>query len=870
MHTLPRKFAVTLLISALLSLALQAQIKISGTYDHLPLAEVLKKLNQTYGIKFAYDDQVVQNIYVTINLKSVPLPRALEKILSETDLEAVYLNDVWIIKKKAAKPQAGGRKPLAVVHNKTSGETVPYARITIDNQPLRTDVRGIVVLPPIKQDSVTIQISSPGFRSVTMRMAPSDLQIQSFELEPNPQLPNDTASTGPIFEIGERTGEIIVNAQNVKWLPQLNTPDALAPLSLLPGIDATFENIDRLIVRHQASDKNLVILDGFNIYHTDHLFGAVSSFNVNAIKDIRIRRSTFDASEGGHSSSVVELTGKTGNEKRFSATAGIDQLAAHLAIEGPIGKNFSYLLSARRSLTDRYQSPLYFQLLKNILSEDISFRQKLTIFATDTAPSTLKFYDLNAKISFHPGPLDLVTLSGYTSDDQLRFKLMGTNRNIGENAGWGNKGTGWQWSRQWNSVLSHKLNLGYSSYQLQYFHHDTTLRRRLRQRDTILKNYDTDNRLRDINANLAMTIRAAEHHTFETGISRNTVDIKTSESYLQTNNQLKILDTSRSYQFKPITQAAWLQYTLNYGIIKALSFALRAERYNLTRQTYLNPRFEGYFTIFPQLVVKTSAGTYRQYVYKVSQLGSSYRNIWMAANGNDFPIAKSDKVMIGFTWRPDDNTFIDIEAYQQYTTGIVIVQKNIRRTNNQLKVSNKIYQLNNRSWGIDCMARKKWPHTEAWAAYSLSRSLNQSDILNTGKAYRALDDHLHEIKLGTIYWWRKWSIAGTWIYASPRPWDEVTFTSNLQLAPDYEKNASTLPAYHRLDASIAYSIKISQSQLDCGLKLFNLYNRQNILARVFTLTDTPLLDYLQGKPFYTYQEFEGMNFAFNFYLNWTF
>ncbi|MGC8803556.1 MAG: secretin and TonB N-terminal domain-containing protein, partial [Bacteroidales bacterium] len=851
MQLLRRKFAVTLLISALLSIPLQAQIKISGTFDHIPLVEVLKKLNQAYGIKFAFDDQVVQNIYVSVNLKSVPLPQALEKILSGTELEAVYVNDVWIIKKKVAKPQPMGRNPLAVVHNKTSGESVPYARITIDNQPLRTDVRGIVVLPPIKHDTVTIQISSPGFRPVTMRIAPSDLQIQNFELEPSPQLPTDTTSTGAIFEIGERTGEIVVNAQNVKWLPQLNTLDALAPLSLIPGIDATFENIDKLIVRHQASDKNLVTLDGFNIYHTDHLFGAVSSFNVNAIKDIRIRRGTFDASEGGHSSTVVELTGKTGNEKRFSATAGIDQLAAHLAIEGPLGKNFSYLFTARRSLTDWYQSPLYFQLLKNILSEDISFRQKLTIFATDTAPSSLKFYDLNAKISFHPTPLDLVTLSGYTSDDQLRFKLVGTNQYVAENAGWGNKGTGWQWSRQWNSVLSHKLNLGYSSYQLQYFHHDTTLRRKIRQRDTILKNYDIDNQLRDLNANFAFTIRAAEHHTFETGISRNTVEIKTSESYLQTNNQLHILDTSRTYRFNPTTRGAWLQYTFNYSRIKALSIALRAERYNLTRKTYLNPRFEGYFTIYPQLVLKTSAGTYRQYVYKISQIGSSYRNIWMAADGNDFPIAKSDKVMIGFTWRPADNIFIDAEAYQQHTTGMVIVQKTIRRTNNQLKASNKIYQLNNRSWGIDCMARKKWPHTEAWVAYSLSQSLNQSDNLNGGKEYPALDNHLHEVKLGTIYWWRKWSIAATWIYGSPRPWDELKFTSTLQLAPDYEKNASLLPAYHRLDASIAYSFKMRQSQLDCGLKLFNLYNRQNILARVFTLNDTPLLDYMQGKTFYT-------------------
>lgn len=865
-----QKFTVGVVMFAAFSLSIPAQTKITESFNHQPLTEVLKKLNQTYGIKFAYDEQLVQNTYVTVTLKSVPITRALDKILAETDLEAVCINEVWIIKKKSVKEKPLSKKPIAIVHDKTSGETVPYAQLSINNQPLRTDVRGIIVLPPIVSDSVTIQISSPGYKPISMRIAQTDLLIRNFELEPNPQIPNDSASTGAIFEIGDRSGEIIVNARNVKWLPQLNTADALAPLSLISGVDATFENIDRLIVRHQSSDKNLVTFDGFNIYHTDHLFGAVSSFNVNAIKDIRIRRGTFDISQGGRSSSAIEITGKTGNEKHFSASAGIDQLATQVAIEGPIGENFTYLVTARHSITDRFQTPLYFQLLKNILSEDISFRQKLTIFATDTAPSTLQFYDLNAKVSFKPNPFDLLSVSGYASNDQLRFELQGTNRNIHENADWGNKGLGAQWARQWNSVFSHKLNFGYSSYQLQYFHHDTTLRRRLRQRDTILRNYDIDNHLSDFNLNLTTNIKAAEHHVFEIGINHNRVEIRTDESYIQTNNQLHVLDTTRSYHFKPTTQSAWLQYSFSYGIIKSMNLALRTEHYNLTRKTYLNPRFEGYVTLHPQLTLKLSAGIYRQYVYKVSQVGSSYRNLWVAANGDNLPVVKSDKAVIGFTWRPTNKTYLDVEAYRQRTTGLVFMQKTIRRMNNQIKVSNKIYPFDNRSAGIDFMARQKWQYTETWIAYSFSQSFNRSDDLNNGKEYPALDNHLHELKVGSIYWWRKWSIAATWIYGSPRPWDELKLTSSLQLASDYEKNTALLPAYHRLDASIAYSFKINRSQFDCGLKVFNLYNHSNILMRVFTLTDTPILDYLQGRNFYTYQENEGMNLAFNLYLNWTF
>ncbi|MCX7985796.1 MAG: hypothetical protein N2662_02520 [Bacteroidales bacterium] len=871
MNNTCRKILPIWLILIIPLLTLHAQVKINEKFDHVLLEDVLKKINQKYGIKFAFDDQLVQNVYITVNIKSEPLPKALEKILSETNLEAIPVNEVWILRKRTfQKDKRIGRNRMALVNDKLSGESVPYARISIDNKPITTDNRGIFVLPPLLKDTVTIRVTSPGYNTQTLIVARTDLQNQYVIVELSPETFFDSITLSTIYEVGDKMGEIIVNARNVNWLPQLHTLDALAPLLLVPGIDATFENTDRLIVRHQGSDKNLITLDGFNIYQTEHFFGAISAFNINAVKDIRIRRGGLDISQGGRTSSMIELTGKTGNNKRTSASAGADMLLAHATLEGPVGKDFTYFISARHSLTNYYLSPLYFQLLKNILSEDISFRQKLTVFATDTAPSSLQFYDINAKISFHPSKFDLITLSGYLSNDLLDFKLNGVNKHITENATWGNKGIGWQWSRQWNEVVSHRFSIGYSSYNLEYFHHDTTLRRRFRQRDTILKNYDIENQLRDINLNFSSTLKISEHHTIESGFNYNKIDINTNESYLQTNNQLNIIDTSRIYQFNPAISSAWIQYTASYGILRALSFAFRAEYPSIVGKVYLNPRFEGYLNLSPSLTLKASAGTYRQYVSKILQVGSSYRNLWIAADGKNFPVIRSDKASAGITWRNNQNYYFDLEAYLQKTSGIVYMQRNIRRTSNQLKASYKIYQLVNHSSGIDIMAGKKWNFLETWVSYNFSQSTNQSDLLNNGKPYPSIDDHLHELKIGTVYWWRKWSLAATWIYGSARPWDEIKFTSSLQLSPDYNKNASRLPSYHRLDASLGYSIHIKKSKLDCGIKVFNLYNQTNILSRIFTLTETPLLDYIQGKPFYTYQENQGMSLAFNLYVNWSF
>ena len=70
-----------------------------------------------------------------------------------------------------------------------------------------------------------------------------------------------------------------------------------------PGVSGTNESSSGLYVRGGTPDQNLVLLDGFTVYHVDHFYGFFSAFNSGALKDIQLFKGGFPAEYGGRISS---------------------------------------------------------------------------------------------------------------------------------------------------------------------------------------------------------------------------------------------------------------------------------------------------------------------------------------------------------------------------------------------------------------------------------------------------------------------------------------------------------------------------------------------------------------------------------------
>jgi hypothetical protein len=55
------------------------------------------------------------------------------------------------------------------------------------------------------------------------------------------------------------------------------------------------------------------------IYNPSHFFGMFSAFNPDVVKEVELYKSSIPARFGGRLASVLDITGKEGNKKKFAA-----------------------------------------------------------------------------------------------------------------------------------------------------------------------------------------------------------------------------------------------------------------------------------------------------------------------------------------------------------------------------------------------------------------------------------------------------------------------------------------------------------------------------------------------------------------------
>src|SRR5690606_15723825 len=149
------------------------------------------------------------------------------------------------------------------------------------------------------------------------------------------------------------------------------------------------------------TDQNLTLLDDATIFNTSHLFGFFSAFNPDVVKDVELYKSGIPAEYGGRISSVMEVTTREGNKKKFSGSGGIGPITGRLTLEGPLAKDKSSILIGGRST---YSDWLLERIPNNSLKN-----------------STGSFYDLNFHFNHETDNKNTVDVTAYYSNDHFRL-----------------------------------------------------------------------------------------------------------------------------------------------------------------------------------------------------------------------------------------------------------------------------------------------------------------------------------------------------------------------------------------------------------------------------------------------------------------
>ena len=240
-----------------------------------------------------------------------------------------------------------------------------------------------------------------------------------------------------------------IAVSNIKQIPViLGEVDILKAAQLLPGIQSGGEGNSGLYVRGGGPDQNLILLDEAVVYNAAHLFGFFSVFNADAIKDINIIKGGMPAEYGGRLSSVLDITMKDGNNKKYQADGGIGLLSSRLTLQGPVQKNkSSFIVSGRRTYIDVLSDPF--------IGEENAFNG-----------SGYYFYDLTTKINYRLSDKDRIYLSGYFGRDVFNFA--NSKNGFGIQIPWGNATTSLRWNHLFNDKLFMNTSLIFSDYRFEF------------------------------------------------------------------------------------------------------------------------------------------------------------------------------------------------------------------------------------------------------------------------------------------------------------------------------------------------------------------------------------------------------------------
>jgi outer membrane receptor for ferrienterochelin and colicin len=742
------------------------------------------------------------------------------------------------------------------VKEKNTGETLPYANVIVEGTSYgtTTNADGYFSLFDLPENVAVLNVSFLGYTTTEVKVRDYD-QLVIIELEQESRNINEVVVTAQrsMMKVSDNVGQVGISPKQLTSLPSLGEKDIFRSMQLLPGISGTNEASSGLYVRGGTPDQNLILFDGFAVYHVDHFYGFFSAFNANAIKDVQLYKGGFEPKFGGRTSSVVEITGKSGDENHFKLGAEVSSISANAYAEIPLWGKGSILLAGRRSYAEIIQSSLYQDIFDRTASESAVQEYSTGRFQEQNTEPVFNFYDLNIKGTYKPSEKDVVSLSFYSGSDNLDNTIdfdmttrgtSGTSTSIDINTTdltqWGNHGTSGKWGRKWGKHLYSNTVVSHSEFYSDRDRTTNTIYTR-EETDTSFVGVIQNNKVLDFSIRQDFEYEWNAEHTLSSGFHFTANDISF-ENQLNDTTLMDLHDEGNIY-------AGYLQDEWAVNKYFNLTYGARLNYFDITKEYYLEPRLQAVLHLTPQIKTKAAWGLYHQFINRSIQedIEQGSYEIWLLSDDDLVPVQSAMHYIFGVSYELE-NWLFDIEGYYKDLDGLSEINPRIGSStlndseNLQDVYANSFFEGTGVSKGLEFLIQRKFGKYTGWLAYTLSKTEHHFSEIEE-HAYPALHDQTHEIKLVNSYKWRRWDLAATWVYATGKPYTApaggYTLTlvdgSELSYVAVSDKNAQRLPAYHRLDFSATYNFNLGQSPASLGCSIFNLYNRANVWYKEFNI-----------------------------------
>ncbi len=667
---------------------------------------------------------------------------------------------------------------------------------------------------PITNDSVTLRFSYIGYESFFRKIkCTENLKMNIGLLPVGATITEVVIKANALAEKVKSTEMSVatISTREAKALPALfGEVDIIKILQLKPGITPGAEGTTGLYVRGGNNDQNLIVLDEAIVYNANHLFGFFSTFNSDAVKDLKVYKGGFPAQYGGRLSSVIDVRMKEGNNKTYTAAGGIGLISSRLTVEGPIQKEkSSFIVSGRRTYAD-------------LITRGIN---KANVDDPEYNPiPDYYFYDLNTKVNFTLSEKDRLYLSGYFGRDVFGFN----NDDFDFKFDWGNV-TG---TARWNHVFSPRLfantTFTFSDYRYRI------------QNEFQGFSFKLGSNVKDANSKIDFYFQPDNTHTIRFGANAtyHVFDV----------GRLKFGSDDGQINFEAGDDYNGMEYGVyindEWAVSKRLklSYGGRLSMWNNSPAFNYNfePRAAANFSINDKWSVKGSYSRMAQYVHLLASSGLSLpTDIWYPSTAGVKP-ETSDQIAIGTSYLINKNVLITWEAWYKKMNNLIDFKDGAQIYGNKELEKDLVIGKGYAYSPIELEIEKKEGKLTGWIGYTLAWvKRGEFPGVNNEEYFPPRFDTRHNISVVAIYELsKKWQFTGTWVYTSGYvSWlpsgkfsvQDIPGAQPSWTVPEYgPRNNFRYPAYQRLDLGVVRKFKTKKGfESDLTLSIYNATDRRN-------------------------------------------
>jgi outer membrane receptor for ferrienterochelin and colicin len=729
------------------------------------------------------------------------------------------------------------------IFNAKTNEPLQFAAILIQGTTIgsSSDLDGNFIFTGVEPGFKRLLVRSVGF----VPTVSDEIQVQGNQtlyidipvLENTVQLAEVTVRQNiNLKKIESPISVLSVGVQEIEKSAGANR-DVSKVVQSLPGVGATDPNRNDLIVRGGGPSENVFYLDGIEIPVINHFAtqgssgGAVGVINPDFVREIDFYTGAFPANRGNALSSVMEIKQKDGSKDRIHTKLSVGASDAALTLDGPIGTNSTFIVSARQSYLQFLFSAIGLPFLPTYNDFQVKYKIQLD------KKNELSFIGIGAidNMTLNLGIKNPTEAQTYLLDYLPIYK---------------------QWNYTVGMVYKHFADTHYDTWVLsrnmlrnanyKYLNNDVTL-----PKTSDYKSDEAENKLRfernypDLPVKLL--VGAGLKYAYYTN------DTYRNLFYNNTVNELTYHSNLDLFGYQAFAQAS--DEYLNDRLKLSLGISFTGNSYNNNMENPLNqfsPRLSASFSLAPEWDINANVG---RYTMQPSYTTLGYRNAsGVYANMNEnLRYTVSNQAILGFEYRPAEKMRLSLEGFYKYydryplsvADGLSIASKGTDY--GEIGDEEIVSTGKGRAYGVELLYKiMEWNNLNITSTFTYFRS----EFTDAGGTYhpsswdtKSLFNLIAGYKLK-----RNWNLAMRWRYVGGAPYTPINQNvSSLKAAwdvtnqpyPDYaDFNSLRLKSSHQLDIRIDKEYFFRKWALNLYTDIQNVYNFRSEGAPVYTNKDT--------------------------------